>query len=147
MRYEFKFHKILAVKEREKDEAVSIYQDSVRKFEEVAEKLYELLKRKEDLEVYQSERLHGGLSIQEIRHHQQFISNIEKMIDYYQKMVINARNRMLLFQEKLLEKNIEVKKYEKIREKDYLKFTEDIKVIEGKQMDDISIQMYMNRES
>ncbi len=146
MRYEFKFHKILAVKEREKDEAVSIYQDSVQKFEEVAEKLYELLKRKEDLEVYQSERLHGGLSIQEIRHHQQFISNIEKMIDHYQKMVINARNRMLLFQEKLLEKNIEVKKYEKIREKDYLKFTEDIKVFEGKQMDDISIQMYMNRE-
>lgn len=46
MRYEFKFHKILAVKEREKDEAVSIYQDSVRKFEEVAEKLYELLKGK-----------------------------------------------------------------------------------------------------
>ncbi|MEK3989572.1 flagellar export protein FliJ [Robertmurraya sp. FSL R5-0851] len=146
MRYEFKFHKILAVKEREKDEAVSIYQDSVRKFEEVAEKLYELLKRKEDLEVYQSERLHGGLSIQEIRHHQQFISNIEKMIEHYQKMVINARNRMLLFQEKLLEKNIEVKKYEKIREKDYLKFTEDLKVFEGKQMDDISIQMYMNRE-
>lgn len=146
MRYEFKFHKILAVKEREKDEAVSVYQDSVRKFEEVAEKLYELLKRKEDLEVYQSDRLHGGLSIQEIRHHQQFISNIEKMIEHYQKMVINARNRMLLFQEKLLEKNIEVKKYEKIREKDYLKFTEDIKVIEGKQMDDISIQMYMNRE-
>ncbi|MFC0474732.1 flagellar export protein FliJ [Robertmurraya beringensis] len=146
MRYEFKFHKILAVKEREKDEAVSIYQDSVRKFEEVAEKLYELLKRKEDLEVYQSERLHGGLSIQEIRHHQQFISNIEKMIEHYQKMVINARNRMLLFQEKLLEKNIEVKKYEKIREKDYMKFTEDLKVFEGKQMDDISIQMYMNRE-
>jgi len=68
------------------------------------------------------------------------------MIEHYQKMVINARNRMLLFQEKLLEKNIEVKKYEKIREKDYLKYTEDIKVIEGRQMDDISIQMYMNRE-
>lgn len=146
MRYEFKFHKILAVKEREKDEAVSVYQESVQKFEEVAEKLYELLKRKEDLEGYQSERLHGGLSIQEIRHHQQFISNIEKTIDHYQKMVINARNRMLLFQDKLTEKNIEVKKYEKIREKDYLKFTEDEKLVEGKQMDDISIQMYMNRE-
>ena len=146
MRYEFKFNKILAVKEREKDEAVNVYQDSVRKFEEVAEKLYELLKRKEDLEEYQSERLHGGLSIQEIRHHQQFIGNIEKMIDHYQKMVVNARNRMLLFQEKLLEKNIEVKKYEKIREKDYLQFTENVKIIEGKQMDDISIQMYMNRE-
>lgn len=146
MRYEFKFNKILAVKEREKDEAVNVYQDSVRKFEEVAEKLYELLKRKEDLEEYQSERLHGGLSIQEIRHHQQFIGNIEKMIEHYQKMVVNARNRMLLFQEKLLEKNIEVKKYEKIREKDYLQFTEDVKIIEGKQMDDISIQMYMNRE-
>lgn len=146
MRYDFKFKKIMTVKEREKDEAYSVYQDAVKKFEEVAERLYELLKKKEDLEQYQSDRLRNGLPIQEIRHHQQFISNMEKTIDHYQKMVMNARNRMLLFQEKLMEKNIEVKKYEKIREKDFLRFTDELKAVEAKQMDDISIQIYMNRE-
>ncbi|WP_075980926.1 flagellar export protein FliJ [Bacillus massilinigeriensis] len=147
MGYQFKFEKILSIREREKEEALSVYNDSVKKFEEVAEKLYSLLKRKEDLENYQSSRLKDGLSIQEIRHHQLFISNIEKSIEYYQKMVINARNRMNFYQEKLMEKNIEVKKYEKMKEKDLLLFVNEMKASENKQMDDISIQFYMNRGS
>ena len=44
MRYRFKFEKIMMVKEREKDEALSVYNDSVKRFEDVAEKLYESLK-------------------------------------------------------------------------------------------------------
>lgn len=145
MKYQYKFGRVLALKEREKDEALSLYQESVKKFEEVAEKLYELLKRKEDLEEYQSAGLVQGLPIIEIRYHQQFIGNLEKSIQHYQKMVINARNRMNLHQEKLMEKNIEVKKYEKIREKDFVHFIEELKANENKQMDDISIQHFMHR--
>lgn len=145
MNYHYKFSRILDLKEREKEEALSVYQDSVKKFEEVAEKLYELLKRKEDLEAHQSSQLETGLQIVEMRHHQQFIGNLEKTIHHYQKMVINARNRMNLYQEKLMDKNIEVKKFEKIREKDFVQFTEDLKGIETKQMDDISLQQYMYR--
>ncbi|MFB6466640.1 flagellar export protein FliJ [Cytobacillus sp. Hz8] len=145
MRYQFKFEKILSIREREKDEALSVYNESIKKFEEVAEKLYSLLKKKEDIENYQSSRLKEGLPIQEIRHHQQFIINIEKSIEHYQKMVMNARNRMNFYQEKLMEKNIEVKKYEKMKEKDALNFFKEMQMLENKQMDDISIQFYMNR--
>lgn len=145
MNYQYKFGRVLALKEREKDEALSLYQDSVKKFEEVAQKLYELLKKKEDLEAYQAVGLQNGLPVFEIRHQQQFIGNIEKTINHYQKMVINARNRMTLYQEKLMEKNIEVKKYEKIREKDFALFLKELKASESKQMDDISIQHYMHR--
>ena len=145
MRYRFKFEKIMMVKEREKDEALSIYNDSVKRFEDVAEKLYESLKKKEDLENYQSSRLENGLSVQEIRHHQHFIVNLQKTIDYYQKMVINARNQMNFYQEKLMQKNIELKKYEKIKEKDKVVFLEELKQEEAKQMDDISIQQYVHR--
>lgn len=145
MRYRFKFEKIMMVKEREKDEALSIYNDSVKRFEEVAEKLYESLKKKEDLENYQSLRLENGLSVQEIRHHQHFILNLQKTIDYYQKMVMNARKQMNFYQEKLMQKNIELKKYEKIKEKDKILFLEELKQEEAKQMDDISIQQYVHR--
>lgn len=144
MKYQYKFGRVLAIKEREKDEALSLYQESVKKFEEVAQKLYELLKKKEDLEAYQATGLQSGLSILEIRHQQQFIGNLEKTIQHYQKMVINARNRMNLRQEKLMEKNIEVKKYEKIREKDFAHFLEELKANESKQMDDISIQQFIS---
>jgi flagellar protein FliJ len=145
MRYRFKFEKIMMVKEREKDEALSIYNDSVKRFEDVAEKLYESLKKKEDLENYQSLRLENGLPVQEIRHHQHFILNLQKTIDHFQKMVMNARNQMNFYQEKLMQKNIELKKYEKIKEKDKVVFLEELKQEEAKQMDDISIQQYVHR--
>lgn len=146
MNYQYKFARVLALKEREKDEALSSYQEAVKKFEEVAQKLYELLKKKEDLEAFQAAGLQKGLSIIDIRHQQQFIGNMEKTIEYYQRMVINARNRMNLHQDKLMEKNIEVKKYEKIREKDFEQFKREFNAHENKEMDDISIQHYVHRE-
>lgn len=147
MGYQFRFEKIMSVKEREKNEALSAYNTSVKRFEEVAEKLYDLLKKKEDLESYQSMKLVSGLAVQEIRHHQQFINNLQKSIEQYQQMVQNARNHMLFQQEKLMQKNIEVKKYEKMKEKGLHEFLEEIKHIEARQMDDISIQHFVHRGS
>ncbi|MBT2683032.1 flagellar export protein FliJ [Bacillus sp. ISL-37] len=146
MRYQFKFDKILSLKSREVDEAQVVYQDSVKKFEEAADRLYHLLKKKEDLESFQSDRLLDGLPVQEIRHHQQFIGNLEKSITHYQKVVMNARNIMNYQQVQLMEKNQEVKKYEKIKEKDHLQFLADEKYAESRMMDEVSIQQYMNRE-
>lgn len=145
MTYQFKFEKIMTLKEREKDEALSVYNESVKRFEQAAEKLYELMKRKEDLEEYQSRRLVEGLPVQEVRHHQQFIVNLQKSIDQYQRMVMNARNHMNFNQEKLLQKNIEVKKYVKIKEKGEIEFLELLKQDEAKEMDDISIQQFVHR--
>ncbi|WLR53435.1 flagellar export protein FliJ [Mesobacillus subterraneus] len=146
MRYQFKFDKILSLKSREVDEAQVVYQDSVKKFEEAADRLYHLLKKKEDLESFQSDRLLDGLPVQEIRHHQQFIGNLEKSIAHYQKVVMNARNIMNYQQVQLMEKNQEVKKFEKIKEKDHLRFLADAKYAESRMMDEVSIQQYMNRE-
>lgn len=145
MQYQFKFNKILHIKEREKDQALDVYSQAVKRFEEAAGKLYELLKKKEDLEASQFSRLLMGLPVQEIRHHQHFVEALEKTIDHYQKMVANARSQMNFQQEKLMEKNIEVKKYEKMKEKDLASFMESMKQTEGRQMDDISIQLFMNR--
>jgi len=146
MQYQYKFDKILSLKSREKEEAQVVYQDSVKKFEEVADRLYHLLKKKENLESYQSGRLVSGLPVQEIRHHQQFIGNLEKSIEHYQKIVMNARNIMNFQQNHLMEKNVEVKKYEKIKEKDHVQFLAEEKYAESRMMDEISIQQYMNRE-
>ena len=146
MSYQFKFEKILTIREREKEEASSAYNQSVTRFEEAAEKLYELLKRKEDLEAYQADKIATGLSVQEIRHHQQFVGNLAKTIEHAQKMVQNARNSMVYFQEKMLEKNMEVKKFVKIKEKDHTNYLALERAAEAKQMDDISLQQYMQHE-
>ncbi|WP_433749733.1 flagellar export protein FliJ [Falsibacillus pallidus] len=145
MSYQFKFSKLLTVKEREKDEAQAVYQDSVKKFREVADHLYQLLKKKEDLQAFQSDQLERGLSIQEIRHNQQYLTNIEKTISYYQELVINARNRMNWNEQLLQDRNVEVKKYEKIRERDLIQYKEWMNHTESKQLDEISTMQFSFR--
>lgn len=145
MNYHYKFEKILTIKEKEKNDASSKYNESVKKFEEVAEKLYRLLKKKEDMLNFQQVKLKEGLAVQEIRHHQQFMDNIEKLLERVQQEVMEARYRMNAYQETLIEKNIEVKKYEKIKEKDFDKFLDHVKELENKNMDEISIRQFINK--
>ncbi|KPL61131.1 flagellar export protein FliJ [Rossellomorea vietnamensis] len=145
MNYQYKFQRILTLKEKEKDEVQEMYRGSIEKFETVAGKLYEFLKKKETLELHQVDKLQGGLSVQDIRHHQQFITNLEKTISYYQDLVIQARNRMNWYEEKLVDMNVEVKKYEKMKEKDLERFLQDIQSMENKQLDEVSVVQYLKR--
>lgn len=147
MAYKYKFEKILNIRESEKNDVLGKYNESIKRFEEAAEKLYRLLKKKEDLQIFQEEKLDKGMSVQEIRHTQQFMDNLEKIIDHAQKVVLEARGKMNFLQEKLMEKNIEVKKYEKIREKDLEKFMNVLKEDENKFMDEISIQQFLGKEN
>ncbi|WP_421384589.1 flagellar export protein FliJ [Bacillus salacetis] len=147
MSYKFKFEKILTLKEREKEEIRESYRASVEKFEKIAEKLYELLKKKEDLQNFQSEKMVSGLSVQDIRHNQHFITNIEKTIDYYQGLVIQARNRMNWHEQKLSEMNVEVKKYEKIKENDFDKYQQTLNSSESKVLDELAVMQYTNKRN
>jgi flagellar protein FliJ len=147
MVFQYKFEKLLSLKTSEKDKAMADYQKALEEFEQVAEKLYEYLKKKEELEHLQSEQLRKGLSIQEIQYQQQMITNLEKTIMHYQKLVMQARERMNYFKNKLLEKNIEVKKFEKLKENSLQHFFAIYQTFENKLMDEISIQQYMHRES
>ncbi|MEH7234772.1 flagellar export protein FliJ [Bacillus sp. JJ1562] len=145
MSYKFKFQKVMSIKENEKNQVLADYKTSVKEFEEAAEALYESLKKKETLEENQRQQLQGGLSIQSIRHQQSFITGLEKTIMYYQNLVIRARTKMQQLQALLTEKNIEVKKYEVMNEKDFAIYEGQIKMQESQMMDEISIQQYMSK--
>ncbi len=145
MRYQYKFEKILTLKEKEKNDSKSRYTEAVKEFESEAEHLYQMLKKKEELLDLQSEQLKLGLSVQQVRHNQNFLENHEKMIAHYQKRVMETRSKMQFYHQLLIEKNVEVKKYEKIKEKDFQRYFNTMKYEENRQMDEISIQQYMSR--
>lgn len=145
MSYKFKFQKVMSIKENEKNQVLADYKSSVKEFEEAAKSLYESLKKKETLEEDQRQQLQSGLSIQSIRHQQSFITGLEKTIMYYQQLVIKARNKMQQLQAILTEKNIEVKKYEVMHEKDFAVYEGQIKMQESQMMDEISIQQFMSK--
>lgn len=146
MNYNYRFEKILIVKEQEKTESELAFKESVHVFEEIATKLYELLKKKEDLIVYQQERLKVGSSIDEINHYSKFIDSMEKTIEDAQQKVVQARAKMNWHEQKLLEKNLEVRKYEKMRENDFERFKEDQLRIEAMQLDELSTIAYFKKE-
>ncbi|PAQ15883.1 flagellar export protein FliJ [Bacillus sp. FJAT-42315] len=145
--YHYKFTKILQLREQEKEEMQNSYMEAMKKFEEAAEKLYTLLKKKEELIDYQETRMVSGFSIYEVQHYQQFVSNLEQTISFQQQVVIHARNKMQWCEQQLQERNIEVKKYEKMKEKDFKKFNASLLVMEQHQMDEISTIQFMNQRN
>lgn len=146
MKYNYRFEKILVVKDQEKTESELAFKESVQVFEEIATKLYDLLKKKEDLIEYQQERLKIGSSIDEINHYSKFIDSMEKTIEDAQQKVMQARAKMNWHEQKLLEKSLEVRKYEKMRERDYERFIEDQLHIEAIQLDELSTIAYYKKE-
>lgn len=145
MVFKYKFEKLLSIKENEKDIVIGEYNDAVQKFEKAATKLYELLKQKEDLIEQQGKQLKFGLHIGQILDLQRFLPLLDKSIGEWQLQVAKARKFMELKQQHLLEKNIEVKKFEIMKEKSRDAYSLLEKAEENKLMDEISIQQYMNR--
>ena len=145
-KYTYRFEKILVIKEQEKTETELAFKESIKVFEEIATKLYDLLKKKEDLITYQQERLMVGSSIDEINHYSRFIDSMEKTIEDVQQKVVQARAKMNWHEQKLLEKNLEVRKYEKMRENDFEQFKEDQLRIEATLLDELSTIAYYKRE-
>ena len=146
MKYNYRFEKILVVKDQEKTESELAFKESVQVFEEIATKLYDLLKKKEDLIEYQQERLKIGSSIDEINHYSKFIDSMEKSIEDAQQKVMQARAKMNWHEQKLLEKSLEVRKYEKMRERVHERFIEDQLHIEAIQLDELSTIAYYKKE-
>ena len=145
-KYTYRFEKILVVKDQEKTESELAFKESVQVFEEIATKLYDLLKKKEDLISYQQERLKVGSSIDEINHYSKFIDSMEKTIEDVQQKVVQARAKMNWHEQKLLEKNLEVRKYEKMRENDFEHFKEEQLRVEAILLDELSTIAYYKRE-
>jgi flagellar protein FliJ len=142
----YRFENILTVCEQEKNESEIAFKESVRAFEEIATKLYDLLKKKEDLIHFQQERLQIGASIDEVAHYANFLNSMEKTIADVQKKVVQARVKMNWHEEKLLEKNLEVRKYEKMKEKDFEAYKIEQNRIETIMLDELSGQAYFKKE-
>ena len=146
VRYQYRFEKVLTIREQEKTETEMAYKESVRSFEEVANRLYELLKKKENLIQFRQERVAIGLTIEEIHHYARFMDSLEKTIADVQQKVIQARAKMNWHEEKLLEKNLEVRKFEKMREKDFKAYQQEQDRVENIFLDEISSLTYNKKE-
>lgn len=136
----------MSIKENEKERILNEYNEAVERFETVGQRLYDALKHKEQqIEAY-NRKMMNGMSITELKQVQAFLERTERLIEGLQKEVISARQYMQTKQFLLQEKNIEMKKYEKMKANDFHLYQEIQKSTEAKQMDEISLQQYMLKE-
>ena len=98
------------------------------------------------MESYQHEKIRTGIQVHEIRFHQKYLMNLQKEIDHYQNLVIQARHHMQFEEKRLMDKNIEVKKFEKLKDKEYEKYLRERVVEETKVMDEICTQIVVREK-
>lgn len=145
MSFRFTLQKVLDVKEHEKNEAQAAYKQALENFEQTAMKLYQLLKRKEDLLEAYEKAIQDGVSIAKIQHTQETLSFLQKKIDRMQ--IETQRARALMNEKQRLLKNsyIDVKKYEKMKERKLENYMLEQREIENKFLDEVSVQQYIKR--
>lgn len=146
MSFQFTLQKILEVKENDKLKAEKDFTEATKQFEEVATKLYEVLKKKEQFEVDYRSKVENGIHIFQIQQAQFTIEQLQKQIDKLQYYTQQARSNMNKKENIALEKSIELKKYEKVKQLKYEQYVLKVKRQENILMDEISVQQFMNRE-
>ncbi|WP_066173035.1 flagellar export protein FliJ [Bacillus marinisedimentorum] len=147
MGFHYSMTKVLDFKEKEKETAGTAYQEAVGRFEEAAEKLFRSLRKKEELEEKRNSQLGAGISVSAIRDQESYLDSLERNINQYQQLVFRSRESMEESQRILIEKNTEVKKYEKMRDREFSQYCADEKQREFAQMDEVSIQQFINQRN
>ncbi|GGM21396.1 hypothetical protein GCM10011351_04070 [Paraliobacillus quinghaiensis] len=140
------FQKILSHQERIKNEAQINYQEAMNDFEVVATKLYQLLRKKEEVEKQYDYYLQSSGTVTTLATHYAYIDEIKKKIQQVELEVNQKRAVMEKRQAILTESHIEVKKFEKIIEKK----NNQAKIMEvyneKMQMDETSLRQFLMNE-
>jgi len=145
MSFQFALQKVLEVKDYEKSDAELAYRESVKDFEDIATKLYDFLKRKEELTAVNEKKLQKGLTISLIQMNEKTIAFLQQEIDRLQLNTQEARKKMNEKERYLTYKAIDLKKYEKMKEMKYQQFMENENRAEQIFLDEVSVQQFVRR--
>lgn len=138
--------KVLNVRENEKKAAQKAFLTSQETFEQVATKLYHVLKKKEMAEASYDEFIQTATPIERIKEQIHYIEKLNAEINLLQREVQFARSQMEKKQDALTDAYIEVKKFESIIEKRKQQEAEQITRAEKMFIDEISINQYISNK-
>jgi flagellar FliJ protein len=144
MDFRFSLQQVLDVKENQKNEVEVEYNEAYRSFEMIAEKLYFVLQRQETIVEQNNQKLEGGTSIFDIQSFQKSVTALQNKIDEYQEMFQQARRVVEEKKDHLLDKSIDVKKYEKLKDIQFEQFRKKHKHAEMKMFDEVSTVRFFN---
>ncbi|MED1864234.1 flagellar export protein FliJ [Fictibacillus nanhaiensis] len=139
MSFHFSMEKVLSVKQKEKESIEQELGEAVQAFESIAEEIYSLLKRKEDVENQSNFTFQQRIIVNDLQNTQRFLLSMTNKIKELQPLLQRARERMQVIQQRLLQQTIEVKKYEKLKERQLSAYKVEVASYENKQNDEFSV--------
>lgn len=138
MAFQFTLEKVLHVRESEKNALEVEYRDAYQDFEKVARILYEFLKQKETIQARQLANMAKGTPIHDVQSLQMNLEFLQNKINRYETLFQDARRHTEQKKELLLDKSIDVKRYEKLKAFHLEAFHKKSKSIEASNLDEIS---------
>lgn len=144
MTFHFSLEKVLNLRENEKQALDGEYRSAYEDFEGIAKALYGFLKQKETIEARQRENMAKGTPIHDVQTLQANLECLQEKIDRYEALFQTARQTTEEKKELLLDKSIDVKRYEKLKDVHYDIFRKKSKNIETAQLDEISSMRHSN---
>ncbi|WP_313234458.1 flagellar export protein FliJ [Sporosarcina ureae] len=142
----YRFDKVLNLREQERDETEMAYKEAIEEFEKIATQLYDQMKKKENILEEQQQRMTTGFSIDDLHSYSRFINTLDLSIDHIQQEVMKSRSKMNWYESQLLEKNIEVKKFEKVKEIGKQQHNVEMEHVEINRIDELSTMKFRSRE-
>ncbi|MCO7174691.1 flagellar export protein FliJ [Sporolactobacillus kofuensis] len=140
MAFEYRFERVMKLAENEKQNLEVQYKYLFDAFEKLAHRLIDLVEQKNRVQTDLQNQMNQAITIDQMKMGMSDVNKIDFLIEETNKQYLRAKLQLETFQGKLQQKAIEVKKYEKIKEKQQLIFNKVVHKTEMKQMDEIAGQ-------
>lgn len=147
MSFQFRFEKIVTMKEKEKESAFH-EMNVIKTIKETAEhQLLELLEKKDSyIRDYQN-MMRSSLRVTDIQEREQYIHFLNKQIDRIRKKISEFTKEFNMKKNLLLAKNQEEKIWSTWREKSFEEYTARINKEEQNQLDEMAVLRYFHNKN
>jgi flagellar FliJ protein len=145
MAFEYRFERVMKLAESEKQNLEVQYKKLFDAFEKLAHSLIDLVEQKKVVQTGLQQQMSQAMTIDKMKMGILDVEKIDLLIEETSKQYHRAKLQLETFQTRLQDKAIEVKKYEKMREKQQRIYHKIVAKAEMKQMDDIAGQRTANQ--
>ncbi|RYM07182.1 flagellar export protein FliJ [Sporolactobacillus sp. THM7-7] len=138
MGFEFRLERLMNVAESEKHSLEVEYQRLFARFETLARRLMDLLKEKKSMEIELDHFLKQSVTVGAMRRRTAGVEGVRRQIAEQTRRYDKARCQLEAYRKILQEKTVEVKKYEKLKEKQHHLYRISERKKEMKRLDEIA---------
>ncbi len=145
-KFQFKFQQMLNINEKLKDQKQIEFGKAVQSLELEKDKLIQLENSLNESVLALKESIQRKVSPRTVHEYNSFINLVKKQIVTQHKNVEQAEAYVEKVRAELAEALMEIKKYEKLKEKDYEQFIEEVKQKDNAFIDEIVTYKYTKKD-